>query len=216
MSAGEDRPLALRPAGPDDYPRLAALWIHAFGKDINRIFGEQGPEVLPDMFHACPQLCAGTTLACAGELPVGYIQLSGADRSGWGSAGRVFRVVRRRFGWLGAVRRMLLMACSEVGHWYGSADLYVYMLGVDPAWRGRGVGRRLLESAEEEARRAGKRFLRLGVVAGNEPAITLYKRFGFSLGPLWRLFPLNRINEIPGFHIMKKPIEINVSVKEKS
>ena len=51
---------------------------------------------------------------------------------------------------------------------------------VHPAWRGRGVGRRLLAVAEEEARRAGCAFLELSVDEDNAGARRLYAGEGFA------------------------------------
>ena len=47
-------------------------------------------------------------------------------------------------------------------------------------FRGLGIGRRLLESAESYARVCGVRWLRIGVLAGNQPAESLYASLGFS------------------------------------
>jgi GNAT superfamily N-acetyltransferase len=46
--------------------------------------------------------------------------------------------------------------------------------------RGQGVGRQLLESAEEQARKDGARWLRVSVLAKNRLARQLYESIGFS------------------------------------
>ena len=51
---------------------------------------------------------------------------------------------------------------------------------VHPAWRGCGVGHRLLAAAEEEARRAGCAFLELSVDEDNAGARRLYAGEGFA------------------------------------
>ena len=51
---------------------------------------------------------------------------------------------------------------------------------VHPAWRGRGIGHRLLAAAEEEARRAGCAFLELSVDEDNAGARRLYTGLGFD------------------------------------
>jgi ribosomal protein S18 acetylase RimI-like enzyme len=58
--------------------------------------------------------------------------------------------------------------------------LNVHDLAVVPAWRGRGVGRALLEAVEAEAVRRGCCRLTLEVQDDNEPARRLYERFGFT------------------------------------
>jgi ribosomal protein S18 acetylase RimI-like enzyme len=57
---------------------------------------------------------------------------------------------------------------------------HVTDLVVHEAWRGRGVGRRLLEEAERLARAAGLRRLAIGVLEANEGAARLYRGFGFG------------------------------------
>ena len=57
---------------------------------------------------------------------------------------------------------------------------YVSDLVVLHAHRGRGHGRALLRRAEEHARAAGAKILRLGVLAQNEQARVLYRSFGFE------------------------------------
>jgi GNAT superfamily N-acetyltransferase len=49
-----------------------------------------------------------------------------------------------------------------------------------PPWRGRGIGRRLLESAEMFARNAGAREFRIGVLSRNLAARRLYLAAGFQ------------------------------------
>ena len=58
--------------------------------------------------------------------------------------------------------------------------LNIHDLAVLPGHRGRGVGRALLAAAEEHARRRGCCKLTLEVQDDNEPARTLYRRFGFD------------------------------------
>jgi RimJ/RimL family protein N-acetyltransferase len=52
-------------------------------------------------------------------------------------------------------------------------------MGLLPAWRGRGVGRRLLEATLAQARRSGFKRIELDVHADNPRAIALYEKAGF-------------------------------------
>ncbi|MCU0454465.1 MAG: GNAT family N-acetyltransferase [Bacteroidetes bacterium] len=52
-------------------------------------------------------------------------------------------------------------------------------MGLLPAYRGRGLGRRLLESALAAAKLIGLKRIELQVFASNGPAIKLYERAGF-------------------------------------
>lgn len=68
-------------------------------------------------------------------------------------------------------------------HWMklepGADDGEVYVLGVDPDAAGRGLGRRLLAAGLNRMRREGRRTASLYVEGDNEPALALYRRFGF-------------------------------------
>lgn len=58
-------------------------------------------------------------------------------------------------------------------------QLTIYTFAVGPDCRGKGVGRALLEYAEQWARQQGKKALRLDVHEINTPAIKLYESCGF-------------------------------------
>lgn len=53
-------------------------------------------------------------------------------------------------------------------------------MGLLPEWRGRGVGRRLLEATLAQARRSGFKRIELDVYADNSRAIALYEKAGFA------------------------------------
>jgi phosphinothricin acetyltransferase len=63
------------------------------------------------------------------------------------------------------------------------ADFSVY---VERAWRGRGVGRRLLEQLEALARRIGYHKLVLSAFPFNEAGMALYERMGFRQVGVYR------------------------------
>jgi len=54
-------------------------------------------------------------------------------------------------------------------------------MGLLPAWRGRGIGARLLTAALAEADRVGIERVELEVFSGNGPAQRLYRGFGFTV-----------------------------------
>jgi ribosomal protein S18 acetylase RimI-like enzyme len=58
--------------------------------------------------------------------------------------------------------------------------LNIHDLAVLPDWRGKGVGRSLLDAAEDRARRRGCCKLTLEVQDDNGRALALYGSFGFS------------------------------------
>lgn len=63
----------------------------------------------------------------------------------------------------------------------GGGEAEILTIGVDPAARGQGIGRRLLAAAAATALAAGADSLFLEVAKDNEEALRLYERFGFYL-----------------------------------
>jgi len=57
--------------------------------------------------------------------------------------------------------------------------LYVHSLYVVPAWRGRGIARRLVRRALRWGGRCGAQQARIEMAAGNAAAGNLYRSFGF-------------------------------------
>jgi GNAT superfamily N-acetyltransferase len=62
----------------------------------------------------------------------------------------------------------------------GPATGEVRRLWVDPAWRGRGVGRALMDALEGAARRLGLRTLELGTGERQPEAVSLYASSGWE------------------------------------
>lgn len=56
----------------------------------------------------------------------------------------------------------------------------IHLLVVDPARRGQGIGRALVEGAKEVARARGMRAIRLDAFDNNAPGIALYRACGFA------------------------------------
>lgn len=82
---------------------------------------------------------------------------------------------------------------------------YIGELDVDPAWRNRGIGARLLKHAEAEARGAG--FTRMSLATGiTNPAQHLYERAGFRIVETRRHADYERITGNPGRVLMMKDL----------
>lgn len=62
-----------------------------------------------------------------------------------------------------------------------AAVAHLDAIAVEVAWRGRGVGRRLLLSATQDARRRGARRLSLITADSNLAALDLFRKCGFSV-----------------------------------
>ena len=131
-----------------------------------------------------------------GDAPalVRLAEAVGSEPEGWLISDSRWRSVGAERRYLRAVRKhpdaAIFVAETEAGivgrlsvardpH---PASRHVADLGlmVAAAYRGRGIGRALLEQAVEWARGAGIRKLELHVFPHNEPALRLYERFGFA------------------------------------
>lgn len=64
--------------------------------------------------------------------------------------------------------------------WPGFEHVGGLGMGLLPRWRGRGIGKRLMEAALAWAKQSGFERIELEVYASNAPAIALYRRFGFT------------------------------------
>lgn len=60
------------------------------------------------------------------------------------------------------------------------AEAHITTIGVDPVERGRSIGRQILVHLAEAAIEQGADALTLEVRPSNEPAMALYRRFGFA------------------------------------
>ncbi len=72
---------------------------------------------------------------------------------------------------------------------YGDDDAHLDLLGVDPRWRGRGLGRELVEWLEKPALVAGITTVFLEVRESNRGAQAFYERLGYrKLGRVARYY----------------------------
>lgn len=71
----------------------------------------------------------------------------------------------------------------EWSDWRAADYWWIQSVFVTPAFRGRGLMKRLLATVATEAREQGALELRLYVHRGNENAVRAYERAGFSAAP---------------------------------
>lgn len=93
-------------------------------------------------------------------------------------------------GWEGTARQGVFVAADDDGRWLGlavgavrEADTSLanlYAMWVDPAARGLGAGRRLVDSVVSWAAATGADRLELCVTEANGPAVALYRSSGFE------------------------------------
>jgi len=183
LQAGKVR---IRPATLDDASALGRLWWQAFPDKFGPAFGPDGERnaaLLADLHRAgSGRMIRATLVAEADGQIIGFL-LFHPGRKGLGEfpLAEGWRAFRRYLGVWGALRAVLILALLEVGHPRFPPDhTVVEMVGVDPVWRGRGVGRALMEAAIEQAKASGAKGVALDIVWGNDPARRLYERLGFA------------------------------------
>lgn len=67
----------------------------------------------------------------------------------------------------------------QTPHRVGFSHVGTVGMGLDAAWRGRGLGREMLQTVFDAAGKAGIERVELQVYASNESAVKLYRKFGF-------------------------------------
>lgn len=72
--------------------------------------------------------------------------------------------------------------CDEKLQWMDkdAKALYLFRLGVNVNYKGKGIGNMLVQEATKSIKKRGIKYLRLFVVVDNVPAIRLYERNGFK------------------------------------
>ncbi|AHD15403.1 GNAT family acetyltransferase [Pseudomonas sp. FGI182] len=98
------------------------------------------------------------------------------------------RLSPRNFNWMVRRANACLVVAERAGQLAGYALLLfhrgtslarLYSIAVSPAWRGHGLGQRLLERAQASALERNCAWLRLEVRTDNPAAISLYERNGY-------------------------------------
>jgi GNAT superfamily N-acetyltransferase len=90
---------------------------------------------------------------------------------GWEGATNVMFVAERDEGWIG------MALGSRTGH---EPEAHLYGMWVEPAWRARGVGAKLVERVLSWARSWDARSVILGVTETNDGAVGFYEHLGFA------------------------------------
>ncbi|WP_026313506.1 GNAT family N-acetyltransferase [Actinomadura flavalba] len=153
-------------------PAAAELYWEGFARKLSPVLGGARPTDLIAAGLAADQvLCAwdGGDLLGIACLQPGTAPALRLDR----------RRLTRAFGPLRGGWRLLLSYLLESDR-PGPDELLLDTLAVSGRARGRGVGTALLDGTVAEARRIGRRYVRLEVVDTNPRAKALYERYGFE------------------------------------
>lgn len=94
-------------------------------------------------------------------------------------------------GWWGVRDEGRMLGVISALHVADGGAPHLSSLGVDPAARGRGLGKQLLAGAVRDLLAEGCAFASLGVYTANEPAWRMYERIGFRHGPSFVTYRLS-------------------------
>jgi ribosomal protein S18 acetylase RimI-like enzyme len=196
--------ITLRPATLADAKVLAQLWVATFPDKFGPVLGEKAEPVLCDWLRLSERHLQTTTVAEIEGGVIGFIVLETpaaprADDGRW-----LWHALQLNNGIFGTLRGMLLMLLIDTDHQLNGDEGYIEMLGVDPAWRGQGVARHLIEQVEALACQQGLSQLTLAVVSDNTSAIHLYEKMGFAINTERRSRLLKWITGHPGYYEMVK------------
>jgi ribosomal protein S18 acetylase RimI-like enzyme len=75
----------------------------------------------------------------------------------------------------GVIRAFLI-----VTYRHGSLTCNIETIDVDPAFKNRGIGLKLLKAAETDMKRRAMRWSQLEVSEGNEAALNMYRKAGYT------------------------------------
>lgn len=173
----------VRPATAEDAKDYAGALAKALPDKFHAIFGgqvERGIRSLADHYGHLEEESGHFVAEIAGEV-AGFLHLITRESGDDGFRAAIpfiqglgmFRGIRALLAFTMLTRRSLFSRRER------EEDVYIAHIIVYPWFHGQGVGKSLLDFAEEEAGRLGKRRLTLYVAADNAPAIGLYASRGF-------------------------------------
>ena len=174
--------LQIRAARIGDAPTIAALLLEGFGQDYGGKLLTPAGRRMMERIHALPGRLTGVFVLCPeGGAPVATAGLRTREVSaqiGWAEE----QITMEEFGVGAALWIELRASLSEPPIYMLRGDeAFIYNVVVTAAWRGKGIGDRLLAHLHAEAERRGKRRVLLEVAATNTHAIQLYRRNGYGI-----------------------------------
>jgi ribosomal protein S18 acetylase RimI-like enzyme len=202
-----DADISLRPANLTDAQILARLWTTTFADKFGPALGQNAEAVLCDWFRLSRRHLQTTTLAEVDGAVAGFIVLETPTSPRPDDGRWLWRALQLHNGLFGALRGMLVLLLLENDQPRATDEVYIEMLGVDDAWRGRGVANCLLHYAQTVARQQQATSLSLSVMTDNLQAIRLYAKLGFKIKSKRRSRILQWVTGHPGVYEMVRPVE---------
>jgi len=159
-----------------DAPAVAGLFRASFSGKLAAML--RGRPAAAAEVLAAAALRSGDAWVAETDGVVGLITFQDHKRP-WYTHGE-WRLSRSRLPWWRALRVTLFTIVFHAVD-FPPSELYLETMAVSPAERGRGYGSRLLEFADAEARRRGRRSLSLYCIRDNPRARALYERRGYGV-----------------------------------
>lgn len=204
--------VTIRAAAPEDVPATAGVFGAAF-EDYRRGFGVDATTLASLWTESLAARVGSTKVAVLPDGRVAgfvvtvkpgtkeHFRSPRRDRARSPSWRRVLGV--RGFWRLPALFAPMGMAYARRSQ--AKDELYVSLIGVDPAYQGRGIGQALLRAAEAEAREVGAGAVLLHTAASNTRARGAYARAGYALVCTVRA-PWAGPAGIPAYVALRKPL----------
>ncbi|MCD6520303.1 MAG: GNAT family N-acetyltransferase [Anaerolineae bacterium] len=204
----EAQNFTVTPAKEADLQHFAALMVEGFPLKIRGIFGAR-PQMAKRVIHQVLQVehpkGAHAFAARAGDKVIGMLLFSPGPLPKITEDRAAMRRIAREYVGLWRLPRLLpgLFLSSYTPR---EDEVYIETIVVTSAWRGQGVGRRLLQAVEAWAREARFPSLSLHVSMDNPRAQELYRRLGFLERERKRSFFARLFLHHRGFIYMVKPL----------
>ncbi len=171
------QPFTVRPARPEDDPRIASLVVEGFVDKFRPVFGDRRElsvgimEKWIGLEHSAGGV-RSLVVESDGEIvaSVGIRLEEGEEET---VARGLRRTLRRALGLPRALWATTLLSYPR--YFSRTSEAYVERLVVSPGYREQGMARCLLDNAESLAREAGKETVGLHVSGNNKAAIDLYE-----------------------------------------
>jgi GNAT superfamily N-acetyltransferase len=204
-------PVSIRAASADDVARIIEIVNSEPGEDAVALMGSlelaQRYRARMIELEEIPNPSRPTVVAEIADRVVGVLQYRLDDEGRHGKLAHL-RVLASLVGPTGLVRRApALWARTRVPLSIPPDSFFLTNLHIDAERRGQGVGGRLLDWAEQEARGRGVPLMALTTIAKGRP-IALYERHGFSITQTATHPSYERSFNVPGRVLMEKQLRL--------
>lgn len=179
-----ENPFIVRPAEPQDNPRIAGLVVEGFLDKFRPIFGrrmDRSAKIMERWVRLEHSLGGVSSLVVEDLTGAGVVASIGVrigDSDDDALAWSLWKALRRDLGYLRAFWAATLLSYPRYTATYREA--YVERLVVTHEHRRKGMARALLNAAESLARDSAKETVGLHVSGDNLPALKLYEAYEYE------------------------------------